>query len=149
MTVTFPIIALADNDVADAAWFADITEAVNALKVSTDALAPGPWNTITLLAGWTNRAGYAVASYRKIFDGTALHVVINLSAGTQTNGTTIFTLPTGFRPLSTVQMTISTRIAATPQQMGALEIDTSGNAKIFDIGASLTIHANGILALNI
>ena len=38
MTVTFPIIALADGETADPQWFADITEAVNDHQDAVDEL---------------------------------------------------------------------------------------------------------------
>lgn len=113
-----------------------------------DSLTPPAWTNIALLAGWTNRAGYAVAGYRRVQGDTALQLILNLAAGTQANGTIIFTLPDGWRPLSTVQLSISTRIAAVPQQMGTLEIDSSGNAKIFDIGASAVLHGSGSVPLD-
>lgn len=112
-------------------------------------LTPGAWQTITLAGGWTNRATYTPASYRKVFNGSMLHIVLNLSAGTTTNGTTIFTLPAGYTPISKVQMSIITRIAAAPQQIGAIEIDTGGVAKIFDVGATATLHANSLIPLDL
>lgn len=112
-------------------------------------LTPLAWQPITLSGGWTNRAGYTVASYRKLFSGSNLQIVLNLSAGTTANGTTIFTLPVGYRPLSIVQMSIITRIAAAPQQMGTIEIDTGGLAKIYDVGATTILHANGQIPLDL
>lgn len=112
-------------------------------------LTPLPWQTITLSGGWTNRAGYTPASYRKLFSGSNLQIVLNLTAGTTTNGTTIFTLPAGYRPTSIVQMPIITRIAAAPQQMGAIEIDTGGVAKIYDVGSTSILHANGMIPLDL
>lgn len=118
-------------------------------KVRASELNPGEWQTITLAASWTNRATYAVASYRKILADTTLHIVLNITGGTTTNGTTIFTLAAGFRPLTVVQIPVVTRIAAAPQQLGAIEIDTSGVAKIYDIGASTTLHTNAIIPLDL
>jgi hypothetical protein len=112
-------------------------------------LTPLAWQPITLTGSWTNRPGYTVASYRKLFSGSNLQIVLNLSAGTLTNGTTIFTLPVGYRPISIVQMSIITRISAAPQQMGAIEIDTAGAAKIYDVGATTILHANGSIPLDL
>lgn len=126
-----------------------LSTAVDTLVTQVALLTAPSWSTITLSASWTNRATYAVASYRKILGGAAMHIVLNITGGTTTNGTTIFTLPVGSRPLTVVQIPIVTRIAAAPQQMGALEIDTTGAAKIYDIGASATIHTNGIIPLDL
>lgn len=112
------------------------------------AAAPTP-TPITLMNGWSNRAGYASSSYSKIFNATMLLLVINITGGTTTNGTTIFQLPVGFRPLNTVQVLLAGRIAATPQQITALEIDSSGNARIYDAGASVTLHNTVPIPLNL
>lgn len=112
------------------------------------ALSVSGWTAVTLVNSWTNRAGYGISSFKTLF-GSTLFIVLNLAAGLQTNGTTIFTLPAGFRPLSKVQIPLTARIAATGQQMGALEIDTAGAAKIFDIGASATLHAAGFIPLDL
>lgn len=111
------------------------------LASDINALLPPTWTSITLLASWANRAGYAAAGYRKLHNGAILEIVLNLGGpGTQTSGTTIFTLPAGYRPINTVQLPLIGRIASTPQQVGALEIDTAGAAKIYDIGSSATLH---------
>src|SRR5262245_18049281 len=108
------------------------------------------WQTITLQNGWTNRGGaYANASYRRLLSSSWLHIVLNLSAGTTTNGTIVFTLASGYRPLHTVQIPIICRIAAAPQQMSSLEIDSSGNAKCFDLGSTATLHSNGLIPLDL
>lgn len=52
MTVTFPIITIADGEVADPAWFADITEAVNDHETRTAALETVAWTSYT--PSWTS-----------------------------------------------------------------------------------------------
>ena len=118
-------------------------------KVRASELNPGAWQTITLGASWTNRATYAVASYRLLPGGFNVQLVLNITGGTTTNATTIFTFASGFRPASIVQVPLISRIAAAPQVMGALEIDTAGVAKIYDIGASTTLHTNAVFPIDL
>lgn len=121
---------------------------LEALLDQIDALTPPAWTNITLLAGWANVATFAVAGYRKVQGDTKLQLVLNISGGTTANGTIIFTVPVGWRPLTIVRLPISARIAAAPQQMGVLEIDTAGNAKIQDIGAATVLNINGDVPLD-
>lgn len=118
-------------------------------KVRAADMNPGAWQTITLAASWVNRAGYSIASYRLLAGGNSVQVVLNISGGTTTNDTTIFTLASGFRPLATQQVPIIGRIASAPQQNNALKINTDGTCNIFDIGASATLHANFTFPIDI
>lgn len=124
-----------------------VLDTIDALVVYHNALVAA-YTSITLSGGWTNRASYPTARYRKINADTALLMILNITGGTVTNGTTIFTLPSGDRPAGIVQIPIITRIASTPQTMGALEITTDGAAKIYDIGSSTNIHTVGIVPLD-
>ncbi len=54
---------------------------------------PGPWTALTLQNGWTT-AGPCI--YRRGLD--SVQVGFLMTGGTITDGTVIFTLPTGFRP---------------------------------------------------
>ncbi|CNL75749.1 prophage tail fiber N-terminal domain-containing protein [Yersinia aleksiciae] len=57
-----------------------------------------PWINMTLGSGWTG----SVARYRKVLG--MVQAVVSLSNTTITNGTTIATLPVGYRPTSIVQI---------------------------------------------
>lgn len=56
------------------------------------------WTATTLTSPWTNLAAYAVASYRITSDGKHVELAGHVTTGTA--GTTIFTLPVGFRPIT-------------------------------------------------
>lgn len=107
------------------------------------------WNAITLQNSWANRGGYAVSSYRKIWDGAALEIVLNCTTGTVTSGTTVFNLPAGFRPTNAVQFQVTGRIASAPQQVSAIEVTSDGNAKCYDMGSSTTCHCSVVIPLDI
>lgn len=131
-------------------WGKPVTDAINEYDTEIIALTPGAWSTITLLNGWSNRAGYAPASYRKIFNGSTLQIVLNLTAGTKTDSTILFTLPAAFWPLAVTQMPLIGRIQAAPQQMSALEIGITGNCRIFDVGSGTTVlHGTGMIPLDL
>ncbi len=101
MTVLFPIIALADGEVTDPAWFADITEAVNDHETRVSALEEVDW--ITYVPVWSSTGtapailnGTLTGRYRQP-PGTALVVCeIQFIAGSTTTfgtGEYRFTLP--------------------------------------------------------
>lgn len=125
-----------------------LLDQIDALTLTTELLTAPAWINITLLNLWTNIATFAAAGYRKVQGDTKLQLVLNISGGTTANGTPIFTLPVGWRPLSVVRLPISARIAAAPQQMGVLEISTAGSATIQDIGAATILNISGDVPLD-
>ena len=84
------------------------------------------WTTPTLSNGWTQHATYPL-QYRVVMG--MLYITGVVTAGTKTNGTTLFTLPAGALPA-----------AARVQPVGSLE---SGA----DAGAHVTISTAGVVAV--
>lgn len=86
---------------------------------------PGAWTAPTLLNSWVNvGAPQQVAQYRKVGDMVQLRG--SVKNGTATSGTTIYTLPTGFRPPTQhIFVTLDGANAA-----GRFDVDTSGNVLI-------------------
>lgn len=68
---------------------------LNTIGSTVAALQPGVWVPLTLLAGWSNLAGYIPAQVRLQQTGLTL-LTGTITGGTTTNGTIIATLPTGF-----------------------------------------------------
>ena len=80
--------------------------------------------------GWDDIGGdFEVGSYKLSISGT-VELSGVLSAGTTTNGTTIFTLPVGFRPSKTVLC-----LAATELGDCLISINTSGTVSISRFGS--------------
>lgn len=68
---------------------------VNTDITALNGVSPA-WTALTLSNSWVNVAGRRPAGYRKILD--LVQVEAQITTGTATDGTTLFTLPAGFRP---------------------------------------------------
>jgi hypothetical protein len=81
------------------------------------------WTTATLLNSWTVYSSLTVGYYKTPFGEVRLKGYI--TGGTKTSGTTLFTLPVGYRPTQIVY--ISTTVGSIPIQ---LAINTLGNVSL-------------------
>jgi hypothetical protein len=68
---------------------------VNADITALNGVSPA-WTALTLVNSWANVAGRRPAGYRKVMD--SVQVEAQITTGTATDGTTLFTLPAGCRP---------------------------------------------------
>lgn len=73
-------------------------ETLEATAFTSTKIDNTPWINMTLGSGWTG----SVARYRKVLG--MVQAVVSLSNTAITNGTTIATLPVGYRPTSIVQI---------------------------------------------
>lgn len=87
--------------IATVPWGIPITNEVNRL---TDLTKPSTWLALTLLNGWLNFPGGQAIQYRKI--GDIVYVRGQVKPGTIGAGTALFTLPVGFRPPTTIEVTL-------------------------------------------
>lgn len=103
------------------------------------------WNAATLGSGWTNRGtGFPNVSYRLApSPANSLQLAGEAQSGTVTNGTTLFTLPAGWRP-ATEQIIVCGYSTGT--NIARLQINTSGAVNIFNAGATAGIA--GIIQIN-
>ena len=74
----------------------ELENEIDAVQSDVAAIAQGSWSNLSLTSGWSDYAGRQDAEYRKVGDEVQLRGVID--GGTTTSGTTIATLPSGFRP---------------------------------------------------
>lgn len=102
----------------------------------------GDWVTPSLSAGWTGSYGFG---YKKLTNGI-VYIRGRLTPGTETDGTTIFTLPAGYRPVDATVNIITSNIVGSA---GArLYINGSGGAvQIFGADTSGSIYDVNILFL--
>jgi len=117
-------------------WGIPITDEVNRLTTLTGGNVPTAWTPLTLLNGWLNYGGsYDIAQYRKIGDIVQIRGVINSG----TIGSPAFNLPSGFRPLKGLAITVAaTGISYNPPII-AINPDPDGNAVIYD-ATNAVIH---------
>jgi hypothetical protein len=111
-----------------------LTGAVSLTGVTT--ITPEAWTFPSLNSSWVNYgAGFQTIRYRKTPDGT-VHIQGLIAGGTTTGGTTVFTLPAGYRPAGTLILT-SQADGGGGIVIARTDIDSSGNVKT-SIGWSAT-----------
>lgn len=94
MAITRPV---SRTTISTTDWGIPVTDELNRLTTWQLAQVPTPWVNVTFQNGWTVWTGNT--SYRKIGD----MVYIRGTAASGAVGTTIFTLPTTFRPPAQLQ----------------------------------------------
>lgn len=115
--------------------------AVKSLSIAAiidDAGTAESWHNFSLGNGWTNRgAGFPSFAYRKVAaPAESIQIVGQMNTGTVTDGTTIATLPVGYRPIT--QHLIVARDAA--NSSAYLAVNTSGSIQIFDAAGSSVLQ---------
>jgi hypothetical protein len=109
-------------------------------KELTSNAAP-TWGNLTLQNGWINSGGNdPVAQYTKIGNIVFLKGVIK--SGTATSGTTLFTLPSGFRPNQRVYITTISNSALTR----LLIYPTDGTVAISGIASNTWLQIDACFA---
>jgi len=94
--------------------------------------------TLTLSNGWAN---LSVAATARVVSGV-LYVKGNLTSGTTTNGTTVATLPVGYRPSSTVYTPSVFQTGIYTYSPCVFVIATDGTIKIRGVTSSADLHLN-------
>ena len=111
---------------------AAVSGVITTIRSRLATLEGGAWESLTLSASWVNYgSGYGSARYRKI--GNRVQVAGLIKSGTTTVGTTIATLPVGFRPSS--------------QEIYTAHNGTSG-ARALQVGTNGTIVIAGLAVSN-
>lgn len=102
---------------------------------------PENWKPITLLNGWVNASGGRDAKYYKDGFGT-VYLCGMIMSGTTNNGTTIFSLPAGYRPLAT--RTILTRTFTTEDSYASISINPVSGAVTVSKASAEGLNLDGI-----
>lgn len=98
---------------------------------------PEAWTAVTWQNSWTDYAGFQSVQYRKVGDMVQVRGVG--APGTTTSGTTVFTLPTGYRPPATVM----TAQASGSGVFGRVDFQANGAVRFFNGSAAtfMSFHA--------
>lgn len=112
----------------------DYDQLVAEIQALQSALSIGNWIALTLSGSWTNGA-QAPASYKVVGNQIRLKGVVG--PGTKTDATTIFTLPAGARPASTLSFYLPASIA-TVDSTARLVIASDGTAKVYGVDNAVT-----------
>lgn len=108
------------------------------------------WHNASLLNGWTNRGvGFPKMQYRKLASpANSVQLIGEITAGTLTAGTTLFTLPANYRPNTEIAGINVTTVGASAAN-AEISVTTGGNVNIGNIAAGTTqIQINCLFPLD-
>lgn len=92
-----------------------------------EEITPQVWQPLSLLNGWTNRAGQVAAQIRQR-DLVTVDVVGTISAGTVAASTALFNLPAGLGPASNQVVTATEWFSA--NGLAPLVVQSGGGANV-------------------
>lgn len=106
------------------------------------------WKPMSLMNGWTNRAGYQPMSYRvPPSPPNSVQMIGNMVVGDDTNGVQIGLMPKSYRPLSTTCLSCYGGQAATLTPK--IEIDTAGIVQAYDFTDAGHFGINGFYPIDL
>ncbi len=130
-----------DLDLYRPAEEADFDQIREEIKAVESQLLAAPWNIITLSGSWTHTV-QAVPAWKKI--GNHVHLKGVIEAGTLTDATTIFTLPSGSRPTTTLTFLVASSIGDTADAGAKIYIASDGTAKVHGMSTMVSIDLSNI-----
>lgn len=96
-TLVAAISPVSGTDASSNAFGAEFSGQIQAFQPGVSPTAVETWHTMTLLNGWTVASG-GIARYKLNPDNTVTVQCTNISPGTLTNATSLWTSPTGYVP---------------------------------------------------
>lgn len=127
------ITSVSNAGVTTAGQFIDAT---GDLRASINALQPSAWTAVTFTGGWSKYAdaNYSNVSYRKASDIVQLR---GLAAGGSVPSS-IFTLPSGFRPPAYLAIAVASNNA-----FGRITVGADGTV-LCDVGSPTWVSLDGV-----
>lgn len=105
----------------------------NTIEALAADIAGDDYNTDTgLVSGWVG-----TVYYEKLSNDLLLATIQITTVGTTTDGTTVYTLPAGYRPVHNERILITSPLG-TDGVGGYFEIGTGGAVKVYDFNVAVT-----------
>lgn len=104
------------------------------------------WQPLSLSGGWTGNARYRTIPSPP----NSVQLYMRISPGTRTDGTTIFTMPVGYRPLTSgvdIALAVSSMAGATAQSPH-IYISTGGAVAIYGCANAAGLNLDGFFTLD-
>lgn len=102
------------------------------------------WSNATLVAGWVGTFKYRTI----VAPANSLQLYISCTPGTKANGTTLTTLPVGYRPNSQFDIYVACDVTVAGGQSPHLNIATTGAVTCWGLSSATTCGFNGIVTLD-
>lgn len=119
---------------------------IDNLIANTAAVGNAPvaetWHAMTLQNSWVNQGGTRVtAQYRRVpSPAKSIELVGAIKNGTITDGTTIATLPAGYRPASTITNVVYCTGTVAGGQSPAFNVDSTGAITCFGLNGATGVN---------
>lgn len=122
----------------------DWDQLVGELQAAQTAILDTGNSSIALSNSWTQKSTYGTVSYRKI--GNEVQMSGGATAGTVTDGTTILTLPAGFRPTNPRSFDVAPAGSDTIGSANGthLLLGTDGTVKIYSATGAVSIDFSSV-----
>lgn len=101
------------------------------------------WHDVAFSNGWTNAGGTANVQCRLDAGGCVI-MRGRCAPGTKTDGTVMFTLPTGYAPTYGIVANVAITAASDPASPTRIQINTDGTVQVFGASSALTVSLNAI-----
>jgi len=107
-------------------------------QLNSSVPSPGSWTSVGALSNsWTGTIKYRLRGTEVMLTGVA-------TAGTLTDGTTIFTLPSGKRPTNTIALPVCPDAGGTGDANMRVVIASSGTVKCYGLSSTTTIDFSNV-----
>lgn len=102
------------------------------------------WNALSLSNSWVNAGGSNQVAQYCIDALGFVHVRGDIKSGTSADGTTLFTLPSGFRPPASMAYAVAGAFRAGPENVPQVNISSGGVATVYGLSSNSYLHIGPI-----
>lgn len=102
------------------------------------------WHGVSYSNGWSNATGGPAPVQCRLDAGGKVIMRGRAAPGTKTDGTVMFTLPSGYAPLFDVVVNVAITAASDPASPTRIEVSTNGNVAVFGASTALTVSFDSI-----
>lgn len=153
-SIVFALSPVSGTDAAGNAYAAGYTGPVQAFTPGSSPATVETWHDFTMQNSWTT--GTLTAQYRMLSELNMVMICGTISPGTKTDGTVVFTLPTGYRPNHQVCIPIGVQgsganVFSANVPAPFIAVNTDGTCGIFGVnlgGTTTFVHFDAMIPIS-